>query len=78
MKVRLFVPPMNKVWLLVPLGYLVFVFEERELIDRFGEEYRKYQREVPPFIPRWRRRKTISAARCGWPPITAARRSIWG
>jgi protein-S-isoprenylcysteine O-methyltransferase Ste14 len=38
----------------VPLGYLMVVFEEQELIDRFGEEYRKYQREVPPFIPRWR------------------------
>ena len=40
---------------LVPLGYLMVVFEEQELIDRFGEEYRKYQREVPPFIPRWRK-----------------------
>jgi protein-S-isoprenylcysteine O-methyltransferase Ste14 len=45
--------------LLVPLGYVMTVFEERELIDRFGEEYRKYQREVPRFIPRWRRRKTM-------------------
>lgn len=41
--------------LLFSLGYVMTVFEERELIDRFGEEYRKYQREVPRFIPRWRK-----------------------
>jgi len=41
--------------LLVPPGYVMTVFEERELIDRFGEGYRKYQREVPRFIPRWRK-----------------------
>lgn len=45
--------------LLVPPGLVMTVFEERELVDRFGEEYRKYQREVPQFIPRWRRRKTM-------------------
>jgi protein-S-isoprenylcysteine O-methyltransferase Ste14 len=43
--------------LLVPLGYLMVVFEERELIDRFGEEYRKYQREVPRFLLRWRKNR---------------------
>ena len=45
------------IWLhlLVPVGYLMIVLEERELIDRFGEEYRKYQREVPRFLPRWRK-----------------------
>lgn len=43
--------------LLAPLGYMMIVFEERELIDRFGEEYRKYQREVPRFILRWRKNR---------------------
>jgi protein-S-isoprenylcysteine O-methyltransferase Ste14 len=40
---------------LLPPGYGMLVFEERELIDRFGEEYRQYQREVPRLIPRWRK-----------------------
>jgi protein-S-isoprenylcysteine O-methyltransferase Ste14 len=43
------------VLLLVPVGYLMIVLEERELIERFGEEYRKYQRKVPRLIPRWRK-----------------------
>lgn len=43
--------------LLAPTGYVMLVLEERELIDRFGEEYRKYQREVPQLIPRWRKTK---------------------
>jgi len=43
------------VLLLVPVGYLMIVLEERELIERFGEEYRTYQRGVPRLIPRWRK-----------------------
>jgi protein-S-isoprenylcysteine O-methyltransferase Ste14 len=41
--------------LLVPPGYVMTVFEEHELIERFGEEYQNYQQEVPRFIPRWRK-----------------------
>jgi protein-S-isoprenylcysteine O-methyltransferase Ste14 len=41
--------------LLVPSGHMMLVFEERELIERFGEEYRQYQREVPRLIPHWRK-----------------------
>ena len=42
--------------LLIPMGYLLIVWEERELIERFGEEYRKYQEEVPRLIPHWWKR----------------------
>lgn len=38
-----------------PLLYLITVLEEHELIDRFGEEYRRYQREVPRLLPRWQK-----------------------
>jgi protein-S-isoprenylcysteine O-methyltransferase Ste14 len=41
--------------LLFPIGYLMVILEERELVGRFGEEYRKYQRDVPRLIPHLRR-----------------------
>lgn len=32
--------------------YAVTVLEERELVDRFGEAYRAYRKQVPRFVPR--------------------------
>lgn len=46
--------------LLAPALYLVVVLEEKELHDRFGEEYEEYCRRVPRFI---RRRRITSTAR---------------
>jgi protein-S-isoprenylcysteine O-methyltransferase Ste14 len=41
------------VWLLwLPGIYVVSLFEERELKARFGDEYERYLREVPRFVPR--------------------------
>ncbi len=37
---------------MVPAFYLVVILEERELKDRFGEEYEQYCRRVPRFVPR--------------------------
>jgi protein-S-isoprenylcysteine O-methyltransferase Ste14 len=37
----------------IPVLYVTTILEERELIARFGDEYRRYQREVPRLIPRW-------------------------
>ena len=39
---------------MIPALYLVVVFEERELTDRFGLEYGLYTQKVPRFIPRAR------------------------
>ena len=33
---------------------LIVHFEERELLDRFGEEYARYRGQVPRFVPRFR------------------------
>ena len=40
---------------MVPVLYALTFFEERELLDRFGEEYVEYSRRVPRFMPNWRR-----------------------
>ena len=38
-------------------GYLFLgsVLEERRLVEKFGDRYRRYQRQVPRFLPRCRR-----------------------
>ena len=43
------------VMLVVPPGYWMLLLEERELVDRFGDAYREYQRDVPRLIPRRRK-----------------------
>lgn len=37
---------------IIPALYLVVVLEEKELRDRFGEEYVRYCERVPRFVPR--------------------------
>jgi len=36
---------------IIPLLYLVVIFEERELLNRFGKDYEDYARRVPRFFP---------------------------
>jgi LPXTG-motif cell wall-anchored protein len=38
----------------VPLIHLIVLLEERELHERFGEEYEAYCQRVPKFVPRFR------------------------
>jgi protein-S-isoprenylcysteine O-methyltransferase Ste14 len=37
-------------------GYmgLAALFEERDLVAHFGEQYKEYRRRVPMFVPRWK------------------------
>lgn len=46
-----------------PLVIVVFTWlarkEERDMIDKFGEDYRTYQRNVPMFIPHWNQWRDI-------------------
>jgi protein-S-isoprenylcysteine O-methyltransferase Ste14 len=40
--------------LLIPVIYVLAVIEERELLERFGGDYRRYMERVPRFVPRSR------------------------
>lgn len=36
----------------IPAIHLIVILEERELVDRFGDEYRAYAKRVPRYVPR--------------------------
>lgn len=44
----------------LPIMYLVVLLEERELRERFGEQYEDYAKRVPRFFPRLARRRADS------------------
>lgn len=48
---------------LLPLIVVVYYFlarkEEREMLRKFGDDYRAYQSQVPMFIPQWGRWKAM-------------------
>lgn len=46
-------------------GYILVAvqLEERDLVNAFGEDYRRYQQRVPQFLPRLHRGRTLRGAR---------------
>ena len=45
------------IWI-IAIGFLHYIsrYEEKLLLERFGDEYRQYMKEVPMWIPRLRRK----------------------
>ena len=61
--VFVFSPDYSRNWLIVRALVILYLFygmwiEERRLVERYGEEYRSYQRDVPPLIPRIGRKQS--------------------
>jgi len=61
--VLLFSPEFSRNWIVVRGLAILYMYygtriEERRLLERYGEEYRAYMRDVPRFIPRLKRRKS--------------------
>jgi len=46
------------IWI-IAIGFLHYLskYEEKLLLERFGDDYRKYMKDVPMYLPRLRRRK---------------------
>ena len=57
---------------LFPVIVLAYVLlarkEERTMMERFGEQYRAYQRRVPKFMPRWDQWRNLITIRSAPPP----------
>ena len=46
-----FVPLLINTFLFTPIMIALVYYEERELVKRFGDEYKSYQKRVPMLIP---------------------------
>jgi methanethiol S-methyltransferase len=55
-------------------GYMVVaaIFEERDLIAHFGEQYSSYRRQVPMFIPRWKIQASTRSQSARGPELEAS------
>ena len=50
-----FVPLLINTLLFTPIMVALLLYEENELLKRFGDEYKSYQKKVPLLIPRKRK-----------------------
>jgi protein-S-isoprenylcysteine O-methyltransferase Ste14 len=51
------------IWI-IAIGFLHFIsrYEEKLLVERFGDDYRQYMKDVPMYFPRLRRRRDKPSA----------------